>query len=116
MKNAFIISIVTIFILSACDNQQAKEPQAPYDAKLDFQCFQHFYGSGDTPQDIDKAFPICLEAAKTGAQGSQYAVGMSYLLGAGQEVNKDKAIYWLTKSADRGHTGAIQQLQKMSIE
>ena len=87
--------------------------EAPYDEEADMACFESMYkgktvGEELTLEGFEKIWPICLKAAESGAQGSQYLVGMVYL---GQD--KEKAIYWLKKSASSGHTGAIEQLEKI---
>ena len=89
----------------------AQAQEVYYDGELDRACFAFMNGVG-VEQDLDKAWPICAKAAKSGAAGSQNLIGMIYIANEGQ---KELGIYWLRKAAGRGHTGAIEQLKKMGI-
>lgn len=83
-------------------------PYTAYDEEADMQCF-HGYSQATSSEDIKQAFPICLKAAKSGAQGSQYVIGIMYLA----NDQKDKAIYWLKKAADNGYDPAIEKLEAL---
>lgn len=94
---------------------QARAQQISYNLEADKTCFEIIYkealtGEKLTVEEFENVWPICIRAAESGAAGSQYLVGMVYL-----EQDREKAIFWLAKAAENGHSGARAQLEKMGI-
>tara|TARA_B100001989_G_scaffold253021_2_gene237547 strand:+ start:202 stop:543 length:342 start_codon:yes stop_codon:yes gene_type:complete len=108
-----LVLIFSIFVIVLSKNGQAQE--VSYNEKADMICFAQMSkeavtGEKLTTEEFENVWPVCLEAAQSGAVGSQNLVGMIYL-----EQDRDKAIYWLTRASENGHTGAIEQLKAMGI-
>lgn len=86
------------------------------DIKADVACFEGMSKSGGdeaslTNDEFMKVWEICKKAAESGARGAQNLVGMGYL-----ERNKELGIFWLKKAAAQGHSGAIEELEKLGVE
>ena len=69
-----LFAALMFLIVCACDTEQ--DNKYAYNVELDIECFNHFYDFHEQ-QDLTKAIPICLEAAESGAPGSQYITGIS---------------------------------------
>ena len=107
-----VLAFVTCFAAAAAFYSTAHAQNVSYDKELDMACFAYMYGDG-VEKDFDKAWPICVEAAESGAAGSQSLIGMVYIENKEQ---KELGIYWLKKAAENGHTSAIEQLEKMGVQ
>lgn len=73
------------------------------------------YSRGDIEKDNEEAFMWALKAAEKGDLDSQYLVGLNYYKGQGTEENLSKAIQWLSKAMDRGHSEAKDTLIEMFV-
>lgn len=73
------------------------------------------YSRGDIEKDNEEAFKWALKAAEKGDLDSQYLVGLSYYKGQGTEENLSKAIQWLSKAMDHGHSEAKDTLVEMFV-
>ena len=106
--NGNVNSTVPLFEMSAEDylSLHADDRSTIYNAEADILCFKRY--SQIKPDDkIEEIIDVCTQAAISGAQGSQYALGMIYL---GQ--NTELATFWLKEAAKNGHAGAQEQLKK----
>ena len=102
-----IISLITVSLfLTAYVSADAK-PETDALA-LDKICFKDIHIDND-PYDAEAS---CERAAKAGAKGAQYAIGLLYYT----RNQKDLAVYWLEKSAEQGHTDAIEMLEDMRLK
>lgn len=66
-------------------------------------------------QDYRQAFIRLRPAAEKGSADAQYAIGYMYYYGQGVIENRDKAWYWITRSASNGNEdakSAMKILQK----
>ncbi len=55
-------------------------------------------------QNYSNAFRVFKELSENGDASSQYLISIMYLNGLGVTVDKDRALFWLEKSADSGET------------
>lgn len=53
-----------------------------------------------------EAYPFCKQAADSGVTSAEYILGGMYLHGFGVTENREQAIYWLRKAADKEDTDA----------
>lgn len=61
--------------------------------------------------DVHAAFRYFMMAAEAEIDQGMYEVGISYLEGKGVRQNKEEAINWLTKAADKGYEKAKEVLE-----
>lgn len=73
-------------------------------------------GDDFVPMDKVKAFKYFKRAAEHDEHQyeAQYWLGFCYLNAVGTELNVEKGIYWLKKSAEQGYPDAIQYLRRYS--
>lgn len=88
--------VIMIGLLSACNNLSLQEG---------IKSFQI--------QDYRQAFIRLRPAAEKGSPEAQYAVGYMYYYGQGVIENRQKAWYWITKSARNGNQDAQQAMRIM---
>lgn len=94
MRRALIV--IMIGLLSACNNLSLQEG---------IESFQI--------QNYRQAFIRLRPAAEKGSPEAQYAVGYMYYYGQGVIENRQKAWYWITKSAQNGNQDAQQAMKIM---
>lgn len=63
-------------------------------------------GLDEKNPDNKKAFEYYLQAAENGLRDAQYRVGIALLFGKGVDKDKDSAVEWIRKSADKGYAAA----------
>ena len=61
-------------------------------------------------KDYQHAVPELTKAAKSGDAASQYALGYLYYYGHGVHENKQLAVYWMHRAAQRGSVSAVRAL------
>ncbi len=73
-------------------------------------------GDDFVPMDKVKGFKYIKRAAEHDEDQyeAQYMLGICYLNAVGTELNVEKGIYWLKKSAEQGYPDAIQELRRYS--
>ena len=64
-------------------------------------------------RDFDSAFRIALQSARGGYAPSQYMVGYMYYRGQGTRADRESAVHWLQKAADRGGEEARILLERI---
>jgi uncharacterized protein len=62
------------------------------------------------------AFPLFVQAARSGLPQAQYRLGRSYLLGLGVPPSIGEALRWLRRAADAGEPAAQTQLAALSLQ
>lgn len=61
----------------------------------------------------EEAFPFFEKAAKAGNKFAQYNIGIAYLEGRGCEMNRQRAINFLSRSAEQNYSLAENKLQEL---
>ena len=108
MKKLFTLGILlcSIFTASASLNyfdiylQKAREGDTEGMYALGL---LYYTGKDYLPKDAERACQWFKVAANRGNASAMMFLGVSYYLGTGVSVNKDKALEWLQKSADLGN-------------
>lgn len=59
----------------------------------------------------EKSFEYFLKAAEQGNLSGMYETGLDYFYGIGVSVNKDEAVKWWRKAAEKGHPAAKESLE-----
>lgn len=86
-------------MLTAC----ATSPQQQYtDAQQAYQ-----------EQDYHTAFTKLEPLAENGNAQAQYAIGFMYYYGIGTNIDQQKAMSWIAKSAEQGYPPAVAAQQKL---
>ncbi|KAI9006659.1 hypothetical protein CLU79DRAFT_779603 [Phycomyces nitens] len=70
----------------------------------------------DVPRDDDRAFRYAEQGAKTDDKYCQYILGHLYLKGRGVAQDSEKAVYWLSASADQGFAVALEEISAIYLK
>ena len=62
-----------------------------------------------------KAVEFQIKRANEGSAQAQYDLGMRYFNGDGVDVDIEKAVLWLSKAAEGGHSGAKQKISSFFL-
>lgn len=101
MKKLFILPLLLLVLLTACEDQETKYAKG-------YKAFkENKYG---------EAFEIFKPLAKRGHAESQYRLALLHYTGLSIPQNYDEALKWFHKSAEQGHAGAQYFLGRMYYE
>lgn len=67
-------------------------------------------------KDSEKAFRLCLGAAKQGLEKAQYRVACGYENGLGTDKDLDQAIYWFEQASNNGNKIAANKLERLRAQ
>lgn len=70
-------------------------------------------GLDERNPDNKKAYEYYLQAANKGLRDAQFRVGVALLFGKGIDKDKDAAVEWIRKSADKGYAAAKKLIIKI---
>ncbi|CAJ0750001.1 9565_t:CDS:2, partial [Entrophospora sp. SA101] len=73
-------------------------------------CYASAIGTSKNKPDLDKAFPLFVQASKHGHPEAAYRAGVCYEYGWGCRKDSGKALQFLRKSATASHPGAMYRL------
>ncbi|MGM5470886.1 tetratricopeptide repeat protein [Flavobacteriaceae bacterium LMO-SS05] len=71
-----------------------------------------YYGTTDTPQNLSKAYELCLKLIQNGDSHAMNLLGAMYSSGLGVEKDTQKGLDWFQKAADKGNVMGITNLAK----
>jgi len=114
---------VILLLLASCGEEKkstdvsttavnVEQPFITYDPTVIFQKAVSYRDVGKS----EEAFKLFSKAAELGDRDSMFFLGLMYENGESVPANDEKAVEWLTKSADAGNGSAVEALKTLKAK